>query len=426
MVENVAMRPKRLLVVEEVLKGQVGHWYEYVRAVVELNRAEGVDAIAVVHAAVEPEIAREIGAIPAFARSNWDNVYGRANALQSLIGVVRHNWLVYRTMRRIVRERGPIDCLFAPTVWLHHIWGWRLLMALHGSKIGRMVLLFRMNPGTSVPGSDVPVFDRSMTLLKWGMQSFAGAIARGKVVFATDSTRLARQYQMLCGISPELFPSPRIAPFDDRKKPEKQPGEPIVFSSLGPARFDKGIDLIQAAIKLCLAAGTSRPVKFVIQWNQPIRDGAGQPYLPDAALENDPRVEFIRQSLDSADYDAAIQAADCMLLPYRRDSYYARISGVAVEAATAGIPMIHTGDTWIGDLVDSVGAGVAVDDGDVGQLAAAIHAVIDNFEAFRTRAGERQPLAVAVHSSEAFQNCLWGRERQYCLSGEERPGGSEQ
>ena len=56
MVENAPMRPKRLLVVEEVLKGPVGHWYEYVRAVVALNRAEGVDAIAVVHAAVSPKL----------------------------------------------------------------------------------------------------------------------------------------------------------------------------------------------------------------------------------------------------------------------------------------------------------------------------------------------------------------------------------
>ena len=408
--ENQPIQPKRLLVVEEVLKDPVGHWYEYVRSVIEMNRAEGVDAIAVVHAAVEPAIAREIGAIAAFERSSWDNVYGRANALQSLIGVLRHNWLVYRTMSRIVQTRGPIDCLFAPTVWLHHVWGWRLLLALHGNQIGRMVLLFRMNPGTSAPGTDIPVFDRSMTLLKWGMQSFRGALAQGKVVFATDSTRLASQYRMLCGITPELFPSPRVAPFPERRKPAKTPGEPIVFSSLGPARFDKGIDLIQQAIKRCLGQGFSRPVKFVIQWNQPITDGAGQPYPPDAELENDPRVEFIRESLDSAAYEAAIEASDCMLLPYRRNSYYARISGVAVEAATAGMPMIHTGDTWIADLVDSVGVGVAVDDGEVGGLAAAIHNVTDNFETFRTHAAERQPLAVAVHSTAAFQKCLWGQK----------------
>ncbi len=401
---------KRLMVVEEVLKDPVGHWYEYVRSVVEMNRAAGAAAIAVVHSAVEPDIAREINAIPAFPRSNWDNVYARGNAWQNLVGIVRHNWLVYRTMRKVVCERGSIDCLFAPTVWVHHIWGWRLLMALHGRKIGRMVLLFRMNPGTSVPGSDVPVFDRSMMLLKWGMQSFSGAIRRGNVVFATDSTRLASQYRQLCGIAPSLFPSPRVAPFLDRHKSAKQSGEPIVFSSLGPARFDKGIDLIQAAIKQCLTSGVSRPVKFVIQWNQPIRDGAGDPYLPDIALADDPRVEFITQSLGSADYEAAIEATDCMLLPYRRDSYYARISGVAVEAATAGVPIIHTGDTWISDLVDSVGAGVAIDDGDADQIAAAIHNVIDNFDHFRNRAAERQHLAVGAHSSEAFQTCLWGQK----------------
>ena len=72
--------------------------------------------------------------------------------------------------------------------------------------------------------------------------------------------------------------------------------------------------------------------------------------------------------------------------------------------------MIHTGDTWISDLVDSVGAGVAIDDGDADQLAAAIHNVIDNFDHFRNRAAERQHLAVETHSSEAFQTRLWGQK----------------
>lgn len=227
-----ALAGKQLLIVEEVLKDPVGHWYEYVRSVVLLNRAEGVDAISVVHAGVEPAIAQEINAIAAFPRSNWDGDYNSPSALLRWLGAIRHNWLVYRTMSRIVKERGPIDCLFAPTVWTHHIWGWRLLLARHGSRIGRMVLLFRFNPGSSVAGTDVPVFSRSMALLKWGMKSFAGALRRGHVVFATDSTRLATQYRLLCGITPELFPSPRIAPFPTHRSPPRRRAIPSSFPPL--------------------------------------------------------------------------------------------------------------------------------------------------------------------------------------------------
>ncbi|WP_343061195.1 glycosyltransferase [Novosphingobium flavum] len=400
---------KRLLVVEEALKDPVGHWYEYIKGVVELNRREGAEVITVAHARIDPAIAREIAAIPAFPRSNWDGVYAHPKAWRRYLGVLRHNWLVYRTMRRIVDQHGPFDCLFAPTVIVHHAWGWRLLFARRQAGIGRMVLLFRNNAGTYEPGSTMPVFKRSAAMLRSALKSFAGAIGAGRVALATDSSKLAREYGLLCGLVPEVYPSPRIAPFPNQPRPPKAPGEPLVFSCLGPARFEKGIDLLQEAIKLCLARGLPRPVRFVIQWNQPIVDAQGQPYLPDPALLADPHVEFVTEPMDSAAYDAAIAATDCMLLPYRRDAYFARISGVAVEAATAGIPVLYTTDTWTADLIEEVGAGIGTADGDIAALAEGIMAMIERYDAVQESAMERRSAAQAAHSGEAFVAKLWGR-----------------
>lgn len=404
-----ALAGKRLLVVEEALKDPVGHWYEYVRSVEELARAEGAEVAFVGHAAIEPAIARELNAVAGFSQSRWDGVYYFPQAWRRYLGVFRHNWLVYRTMSRVLRDHGPVDCLFAPTVVVHHIWGWRLLLARHGNRIGRMVMLFRNNAGSYAPGSTTPHFARSAAMLKWGMKSFAGAIARGKAAFATDSTRLATEYKALCGIAPDVYPSPRVAPFPNEDRPAKSEQEPVVLSCLGPARYEKGIDILQQAIAKVLAKGLARPARFVIQWNQPILDGEGKVYPPDAALLESPAVEFITEAMDSAEYDAAIAATDCMLLPYRRDSYFARISGVAVEAATAGIPMIYTRDTWTADLATSVGAGIGVEDGDVDGLAEAISDFIANYPHYHEAAMARRSAAQASHSSAAFLDCLWGR-----------------
>ena len=401
---------KRLLVVEEVLKDPIGHWYEYVRSVAELNRAEGAEVTTVGHVAMEPGIAAELDAIAAFPQSRWDGVYAYPQAWRRYLAVFYHNWLVFRVMSRIVRDHGPFDLLFAPTVTVHHIWGWRLLLSLYGKRIGRMVLLFRFNEGFYPPGSSTPIFARSSVAIKWGMQSFARALKAGKAAFATDSTRLAREYQILTGITPDIYPSPRVAPFSNRDKPLKRGVEPLVLSSLGPARFEKGIDLLQNAIKACFAQGLSRPVKFVIQWNHPILDDEGKPYEPDPELLADPRVEFITRGLDSAEYDAAIEATDFMLLPYQRASYYARISGVAVEAATAGIPMLYTRDTWNSDLVDICGAGIGWDDGDQSGLIKAIGHFADNYQAYHDAAMARRADAQAAHSSGAFMAILWGKK----------------
>lgn len=400
---------KRLLVVEEGLKDSVGHWYEYVKAVVELNRAEGVEVVTVAHAGLDPAIAAELPAIPAFVRSNWDGVYRYPQAWRRYLGVFQHNWLVFRTMSRIVDAHGPFDCLFAPTVIVHHALGWRLLLAAKGSRIGRMVLLVRNNAGGYAPGSTTPVFRRSAAMLRWSLKSFAGAIRRGRMTLATDSTRLAREYELFCGITPEVYPSPRITPFPDQVRPAKGTDEPLVFACLGPARFEKGIDLLQEAIRLCLARGLSRPVRFVIQWNMPIHDAEGRLYEPAADLRASGAVEFVEQPLDSDAYAVAIDATDCMLLPYRRDAYFARISGVAVEGATAGIPMIYTNETWTADLADEVGAGIGVDDGDVPGLADAITVMVDRYVSFREAAMGRRALAQQAHSGETFVARLWGR-----------------
>jgi len=96
-----------------------------------------------------------------------------------------------------------------------------------------------------------------------------------------------------------------------------------------------------------------------------------------------------------------------MVLPYRRASYFARISGVAVEAVTAGIPVIYTEDSWMADLVESVGAGVAIRDGNIDGLVAAISRVFDERDLFRQRARDATSAARAVHSSSSFATALW-------------------
>ena len=400
------LRGKRLLVVEEALKDFVGHWYEYVRSVADLNRAAGVEVTVVAHAAATPALRGELAAHPLFARTVWDGDYRRGGWLARKLGLPRHNWLVFWAMRRFVRDHGPFDCLFAPTVVLHHIVGWRLLFALERKRIGRMVLLVRNNVAEYRPGSPVPHFGASARLFGWGLRSLAGHIAAGRVVFATDSARLAEEYRQLCGIAPVVFPSPRVAAPVATARP-RDPAAPLLFSCLGPARFEKGIDVLQAAIARYLADPANPPARFAIQWPTPIDDAHGQPYFPDATLAASGKVDFITEPLDSDAYDALVAATDCMVLPYRRSSYFARISGVAVEAVTGGIPVIATADTWTSELVASDGAGIAVPDGDAAALAGAMAELARDCPRYRAMAVARQQQALDANSGAAFLDRLW-------------------
>ena len=403
-----SLQGRRLLVVEEALKDFVGHWYEYVRSVADLNRAAGVEVTVVAHVAASPALRDELDAQPLFPRSLWDGDYRQGSWFARKLGLPRHNALVFAAMRRFVRNHGPFDCLFAPTVVLHHIFGWRLLLALERKRIGRMVLLVRNNVAQYHPGSPEPHFGASARLFGWGLRSLAGHIAAGRVVFATDSARLAEEYRQLCGIAPVVFPSPRVAAPTAAPQPH-DPAAPLLFSCLGPARFEKGIDVLQDAIARYLADPANPPARFAIQWPTAIEDGEGRPYPPDAALAASGKVDFITDQLDSNAYDALLAATDCMVLPYRRSSYFARISGVAVEAVTGAIPVIATADTWTSELVASDGAGIAVPDGDAAALATAMAELARNYPRYREMAVARQQQALDANSGAAFLDCLWGQ-----------------
>ncbi|MET0251966.1 MAG: glycosyltransferase [Novosphingobium sp.] len=398
---------KRLLIVEEALRDFVGHWYEYVRSVSELSRADGAEVTVIAHARADDALRATLPLHPLFPKTLWHGDYRNGGWLWRQSAVFRHNLLVFRTLRRFLRRHGPFDAVFVPTVIVYHIWAWRLLFWLHRRSIGRLVMLIRNSAATyDTPGAS-PRFARRTRLLRWGIRSFARDFASSRAVFATDSDRLADEYRAMSGIAPIVFPSPRIASPASLRR-DRDPGTGVTFACLGPARFEKGIDVLQQAMGLYLSDPAAPPARFVVQWNMPVADAAGAAYEPDPALAADPRVTFLTQPLASEAYDAVLGESDCMVLPYRRDSYFARISGVAVEAVTAGIPIITTTDTWTANLVATSGAGLAIEDGDAAALAGAMAELARDYDRFGGEAQARRGVAMAQHSGAAFLTALWG------------------
>jgi glycosyltransferase involved in cell wall biosynthesis len=405
----------RLLICEEALKDEVGHWFEYCRAVEQIHAGYGVETTILAHSDVASSVMRASRAIPFFDETCWDGANVEPRLIKRYWGILAHNWRVFKRVDAFLRVQGFFGVAFAPTVTIHHLIAWRLLAAVHcNDRLGRIILLFRNNVGYYVDGDDNPRFRRASLLFRMLMKSFASLVASGRVVFATDSDRLADEYEALASMRPVVFPSPRVAPCviePDRDSADLRK-RALQFSCLGPARFEKGVDVLQDAIRMLLrwkvAEGDEVEMRFVIQWNMEILDAAGEPYRVDPELLTDDRVEIISAPLDADAYADELRRTDCMVLPYRRSSYFARISGVAVEAVTAGIPVIFTKDTWCEEFVEKCGAGVGVADGDVVELAKAIEAMAADYHAYRSLAVSRAAAARSRNSAERLVRGLWG------------------
>lgn len=397
---------RRLLIAEEGLKTLDGHWFEYNRAVANANANVGVKVSIAAHGEVSEEVQKRLKAQATFACSSWDGVYNYPSSWRRYLGIAHHNRLVFKSMRRFVREQGSFDCVFAPTVAIHHVYGWRsFALAEVGKGVERLVLLFRNSIGDYHDGELIQSRGKRM-IWQEALRPLRPMIKAGQIVLATDSSRLATEYRTLIGAELKVFPQPQITVREARNT-AFDPSGTFTFGCLGPARLEKGVDLYEKAALAFLKSRPNASVRFILQWTAPIRLGDGSEMKPISELLADPRFVLIDQPMDSETYEAALADIDCMVLPYRRSSYHGRISGVAVEAATAGIPAIYTEDTWTADLIDSSGAGIPVGDEDVVGLTQALLDAYDSRVELTAKGRARADFARSRHSLEAFLECLW-------------------
>ena len=204
------------------------------------------------------------------------------------------------------------------------------------------------------------------------------------------------------------------------------PAKPVLVVAPGLARYEKGSDIMQAAIRLLLqkaetlkseklkegcsapkyrrpeigdrglressnlvpssATTGGRTVKFVLQWPEDFDLPDGRRCAPDPDLLKDDRVKFSKDLLTGEAYWDFLQQADVIVLPYRSESYRARVSRVAIEAAILGKPMVYTKGTWISEVVAMVGAGVAIAEETPQSLAEAIQMAIGELDMLQSEA----------------------------------------
>lgn len=131
---------------------------------------------------------------------------------------------------------------------------------------------------------------------------------------------------------------------------------------------------------------------------------------PDPDLVADGRVEFLNDNLDEKAYEALLARTDFVILPYRRNSYHNRVSRVAIEAASRGIPLIYTVGTWNGEVAEMVGGGVVIDEG-TAEAAAGAGVVIDAESAEAVA----RALAIGLRGRVSFRDCARAGARRVAV-----------
>ena len=400
---------KKLLIVEEALKSpDNGHWFEYIRAIVEGCREEAVDVTVAAHRDASPAVIEGLGARAVIPCSAWDGAYA-GGALKRYVGVFAHNIRLHRAVKDLLSTGDGYDCVLAPTILVHHLLAWLwIARRFGGGKFRRLTLLFLNAPGRYDANGSL-YFPRSTLLMKAILRQFAPLVRSGLVTLAAETRRTAEHLNKFCGLdfvtAAQAIALPAINPPANATP---------VFGSFGFARHEQGSDLLQSAVRAFLAQHPESNAKFLIRWTRDFAGADGAMIGRDPVLMKDARVEYLGSANSTDEYARQFARADALVLPYRLASYRDRGSRVAAEAAMLGVPMIYARGTWIEELVTRCGAGVGFRDEDVSDLVRAIGEMAANPDPHRAAARANAQKAREYFSPGRFVRRLFDGTSALC------------
>lgn len=189
---------------------------------------------------------------------------------------------------------------------------------------------------------------------------------------------------------------------------EKPTSEPAVVGILGGARPEKGSYLIPAIIRESRRLGR---INFAVQLaNEQLSE---EDFTSLCRIAEEPGIRVAYGGLEQATYRSLLASCDILLFPYERIPYRQRPSGIFVEAAFTGRPVVVPAGTWMGrQLAAGTVAGTAYDGDDSIAIAEALIRAVDTLPNLAALAKRRAPVWQRTMTLDAFLDWLEGEIRR--------------
>ncbi len=384
--------PPLFCIADQSLRDFVGHHFSYDQAVAEAARAAGFTPLVLGHRDLPADVACQADAVPAFRDDIWAQRKGVGPLRRRRDDLFRNRRFAEDLRAALPKDLPPGSILLAHMLTRRQLLG---LAEVAGSlpRHVTMVALLRYQPEFY----DDDLSKRAFTQLRRAV----GAGARLRL--ASDSARLARRIGRLAGLPVEVLPIPHTPP--ELPRPAPAEGRPLHLVSLGNARDEKGFfEILDAIRRLRSEPGGLAGLRFTLQANDAAPALAAA--IDDLAMDLPEEVRLLRRALSPQAYTRLLAESDILLLPYWREIYEARTSGVLPEALGGGRPVICTAGTWMADELALHGAGILVADHDPAGLARAIRLARQSWTRLAAGAEAGRAMCLARHGGGAFMRAL--------------------
>jgi len=413
----------RWLIIEDSLESRSGHWFEYLKGFFRELRELGDDVTLLVSKLAQPFIQKELNAIPCLPESAFLKMSDRAPAWKRYARIPIHAWKTYCAIRKYFRNAPSPDLIFVPTVIVHHLLAWTAL--IKSGLIPRNSRLLLFFPGLPIRESGAgPVLSGSPTsqLMRLLLSLLKAEILEGKLIVGVETSAMKNAGEKVFGIPFTYLPHP-VPPLpklpETRSDTSQQTSTPILtLASYGPARHEKGSDLLVTAIAKTVCRSSEINVKFIVQWLDDFSLPNGTTSALPQELKSHQSVKIVSRYFEEGEYAHYLARTDVLLLPYRESSYGLRVSRVVIEAMVNGIPVVVTRGTTLAEQVEKFGAAVLCDDGNPDSLATAIEIAVKDYPRLKMLAVERKKAACEHFSVHLFRQSLLPDQRKVDLQSE--------
>ena len=396
-----------LVFLEEALQTGTGHWPVYIGDIATAFRQAGHQTDVLAHRQADPGLLAELKATPWFSRNCWTEPSRQAG-----IGGLRHSLRYGREVSLWLRRHPDVRWVCALTMRLQHLLAFSLLCRRPLHRGHRRYLLLFVQGFGEYQGPGLPVAfpaTASARLARWCFRRLAPVVRSGRVVLAAETRAMQAELEAFSQLPVRLFPHP-VSLAAELITPSPRAAElgnsGITITCPGFARYEKGNDLLQEACRQLFADEPKRDLQVISQWPQPFTLPDGSQAVPDPTLLAGGRFQLINHTLDPVAYAALLARSDLIVLPYRRSSYHNRVSRVAIEAALHGIPLVYMSGTWIEEVVELTGAGMAIAEETPEAVVEALLAAIYRLPALQVAARNGVDLVAEHYSPSRFRQLL--------------------
>lgn len=394
----------RWLIAEDSLESRAGHWFEYLRGFAQELPAIGDEITLLVSSRAEASVRTELNGMAVLPEGIFKQLSRPAPLGTRLARIPAFAIRTARSVRPYLDKDCAPDVVFVPTVTLYHLVAWSLLVKGRRWPSKTRLLLFFPGLPIRLDASQAQL-DGSPTsrLFRFVLGRLAPEIRRGRVVLGVETQAMQRAAEALFGVPICYLPHPVAVPLLGRSDIAEPP---ITFGAYGPARYEKGGDVLVAAIDHLLAKQPSSSPTFGLQWIDDFSAPDGRRCQIPASVQSHPRVEVIRRIFAAGEYERYLARTAALVLPYRPSSYNLRVSRMAIEGLVRGLPMVVSRNTTLADQTAQFGAGLECNASDPDSLADTLCSAANQLPTLQAAASSRARLAQQHFSVQTFRSLL--------------------